>query len=116
MTRAQQVTCATLQRSDLGPAHHPIVVSRGKETAHAPIGDQRYRCRPVRLLSGISHRSRSSFCTSDYYWLDGIFYAEADPIFGANTTYAKSIAVAIEHENLSADSQREMNKLQLQAE
>jgi len=50
----------------------------------------------------------------DYYTLDAIFYDEADrENFGERTTYAKYIAVAIEHENQVNGCAIEMNKLQL---
>ena len=50
----------------------------------------------------------------DYYWLDAIFYEERDTVhFGPDKTYAKYIAVALEHENIPTDTAIEMNKLQL---
>ena len=52
--------------------------------------------------------------SSDYYTLDGIFYAETGTKhFRSGTTYAKSIAVALEHENDPVGTATEMNKLQL---
>jgi hypothetical protein len=50
----------------------------------------------------------------DYYTLDCIFYVENDTKhFRSDTTYAKYIAVAIEHENDAGTTAEEMNKLQL---
>jgi hypothetical protein len=50
----------------------------------------------------------------DYYYLDAIFYREKDAQnFASYTTYATSISVALEHENVPEDTAVEMNKLQL---
>jgi len=54
------------------------------------------------------------YSEKDYYWLDAIFYEEKDTIhFGPEKTYAKYVAVALEHENIPTDTAIEMNKLQL---
>ena len=51
---------------------------------------------------------------TDYYTLDAIFYEGKDvEHFSENTTYAKYISVAIEHENIASTTHIEMNKLQL---
>lgn len=50
----------------------------------------------------------------NYYYLDSVFYSERDTEhFGATTTYAKSISIAMEHENKIEGTAIEMNKLQL---
>jgi hypothetical protein len=50
----------------------------------------------------------------DYYTLDGIMYTELDiENFPPGKTYAKSLSVALEHENDPSGSMAEMNKLQL---
>lgn len=56
----------------------------------------------------------------DYYTLDGIFYRDRDTDnFGTHETYACSISVALEHENICEGARvlgstaEEMNKLQL---
>jgi len=52
--------------------------------------------------------------TSNYYYLDSIFYAERDnDHFGPSATYAKCISIAIEHEHIIDGTAVEMNKLQL---
>jgi hypothetical protein len=54
-----------------------------------------------------------SYCW-DYYTLDAIYFAERDSEhFSQRATYAKFIAVAVEHENVAATTPVEMNKLQL---
>ena len=55
-----------------------------------------------------------SVWTSNYYYLDSIFYAERDSDhFGPNATYAKCISIAVEHEHIIDGTAVEMNKLQL---
>jgi hypothetical protein len=49
----------------------------------------------------------------DFYTLDAIFYEEFDLVNFPRGTYPKSIAVAIEHENMSTRSHEEMYKFQL---
>lgn len=54
------------------------------------------------------------YCEKDYYWLDAIFYEEKDTVhFPDGQTYAKYVAVALEHENQPGTTAIEMNKLQL---
>ena len=51
---------------------------------------------------------------ADYYTLDAIFYTERDTQhFNKNTTYAKFIEIAFEHENQVNGAVAEINKLQL---
>jgi hypothetical protein len=50
---------------------------------------------------------------NEYYKIDAIFYEEKDQEhFKANATYAKYIAIALEHENEAKQSETEVNKLQ----
>jgi len=51
---------------------------------------------------------------ADYYTIDDIFYEDIDTEhFSKFSTYAKYIAIAVEHENEAQRSYEEMNKLQL---
>ena len=56
----------------------------------------------------------ASYCSRDYYGLDGILYEELDQQhFPLNSYYAKFLSVELEHENLPEGSAIEMNKLQI---
>ncbi len=61
----------------------------------------------------IASRLKLNIYNKDYYTLDAIFYEEKDARFSAKSTYAKYIAIALEHENAVGSSIAEMNKLQL---
>jgi hypothetical protein len=62
----------------------------------------------------IAEKLGLSSYNKDYYWLDAVIYEELDEVhFKNGTTYAKYIAVAIEHENDSKSTVVEMNKLQI---
>ena len=51
---------------------------------------------------------------NDYYTIDAIFYKEKDiTYFSEKNTYAKYIAIAIEHENVLNGTQVVINKLQI---
>lgn len=66
------------------------------------------------VLTRVGERLGLKTYCSDYYTLDAIFYEDKDvEHFPADHTYAKYIAVALEHENAVATSCTEMNKLQL---
>jgi len=54
-----------------------------------------------------------SYPPQDFYTIDAVFYEELDLVNFPKGTYPKSIAVAIEHENLSNRSHEEMYKFQL---
>ena len=50
----------------------------------------------------------------DYYTIDAIFYEDKDvDHFSPDRTYAKYIAIALEHENRLSGTESEINKLQL---
>lgn len=61
----------------------------------------------------IASRLELSHYPGDYYLLDGVYFAEKDEENFPAKTFAKYIAVAIEHENAPSGSVNEMNKLQL---
>ena len=66
------------------------------------------------VLPRIASKLNLQSYAGDYYTLDTIFYSDKDvKHFPEASTYAKSIAVALEHENVLKGSCVEMNKLQL---
>jgi hypothetical protein len=66
------------------------------------------------VLTKVGERLGLKTYCSDYYTLDAIFYEDKDvEHFPADHTYAKYVAVALEHENVVTTSCTEMNKLQL---
>jgi hypothetical protein len=67
-----------------------------------------------KVLPNVANRLGLKAHCSDYYTLDAVFYSESDAkYFPPSSTYARCLAVAIEHENAAATSYIEMNKLQL---
>ena len=66
------------------------------------------------VLPEIGNQLNIKVYSADYYTLDCIYYTERDTeYFSSNTTYAKYICIALEHENNVRSSATEMNKLQL---
>ena len=66
------------------------------------------------IVPELSKRLELQVYPTDYYTLDAIYYEEADRVhFPSQSTYAKWISIALEHENVLKGSCVEMNKLQL---
>jgi hypothetical protein len=66
------------------------------------------------VLQGTAEKLSLRNYPFDYYTIDTIFFEEFDfDHFSPDTSYAKYIAVAIEHENQAQSSCCELNKLQL---
>src|SRR6266567_5247234 len=67
-----------------------------------------------RILPEIAPLLGIEVYSGDYYTLDCIYYTSKDTEhFGAHTTYASFISIALEHENDIRGTATEMNKLQL---
>lgn len=66
------------------------------------------------ILPAIAPLLNVKVYSGDYYTLDCIYFTERDTEhFGAQTTYATHIGIALEHENDIRGTAIEMNKLQL---
>jgi hypothetical protein len=66
------------------------------------------------VLPRVAERISLEVFVSDYYTLDAIFYGGRDEDrLSKYGTYAKSILIAFEHENVVGTSMIEMNKLQM---
>jgi len=66
------------------------------------------------LLPDIASHLGLNIYNDEYYTLDAVFYEEKDTMhFSADYTFAKYIAVALEHENRLMGTEIEINKLQL---
>lgn len=67
-----------------------------------------------KFFDEVANNLKLNIYNRDYYTLDAIFYEEKDTEhFSPATTYAKYIAIALEHENALDTSVIEINKLQL---
>ena len=51
--------------------------------------------------------------SDDYWTIDAVFFAENEELLRHKGSYGKFISVAMEHENIAADSYEEMNKLSI---
>ena len=51
--------------------------------------------------------------SDDYWTIDAVFFAENEELLRHKGSYATFLSVAMEHENIAADSYEEMNKLSI---
>ena len=97
-------------------AFRDVVITREADILHCWSSGSQFThlVRTTILPQVAANLGLEVYSEKDYYWLDAIFYEEMDTVhFGSEKTYAKYIAVALEHENIPINTAIEMNKLQL---
>lgn len=94
---------------------HSVVTERNADVQRLWNNAKEYTAlMRTNLLPAVANRLGLVPWSSDYYWLDAIFFERRETKHAKpGKTYAQYLSVAIEHENQAEDTFVEMNKLQL---